>query len=79
MYEVVSSQWVEILFKCVFYEQKVAMFLLRKFKKPIGYLNSLLFTVKQKEKQSNIFTVKLQAVDRSTIKFWTFLAKGHST
>ena len=24
-------------------------------------------------------TVKLRAVDRSTIKFWNFLAKGHST
>ena len=24
-------------------------------------------------------TVKLRAVDRSTIQFWNFLAKGHST
>ena len=26
-----------------------------------------------------LHTVKLQAVDRSTIQFWNFLAKGHST
>ena len=26
-----------------------------------------------------VYTVKLQAVDWSTIKFWNFLAKGHST
>ena len=27
----------------------------------------------------NINTVKSRAVDRSTIQFWNFLAKGHST
>ena len=27
----------------------------------------------------NIHTVKLQAVDRPTIQFWNFMAKGHST
>ena len=26
-----------------------------------------------------LYTVKSRAVDRSTIQFWDFLAKGHST
>ena len=29
--------------------------------------------------KSLVHTVKSRAVDRSTIQFWNFLAKGHST
>ena len=30
------------------------------------------------EKKNKTYTVKSRAVDRSTIQFWDFMAKGHS-
>ena len=35
--------------------------------------------VRECSRLMNVSTVKSRAVDRSTIQFWNFLAKGHST
>ena len=41
----------------------------------------MLYGNKKKETDTDTekLTVKLQAVDRSTIQFWNLWAKGHST
>ena len=52
------------------------------------YLEKILFSIKNTKQEyhivasSNAFsltTVKLQALDQSTIQFWNFFAEGHTT
>ena len=47
----------------------------RKSNKQLGPLKELLGTLQV----FTTITVKLQAIERSTIQFWNFLAKGHTT
>ena len=66
------------LFRCVFKRCIFCPNVEGKFNKNPG-VGDILVEIQLIARADNINTVKSRAVDRSTIQFWNFLAKGHST